>query len=57
MSGLSVVASDYREILRIAHRRWINERSPAAADAFDRALRAAVEADRTRRNATGRKET
>ena len=47
---LRLVEPDYHEILTLAHRRWINERTVAAAEAFDRALMAAIHADRVRRS-------
>jgi hypothetical protein len=42
---MKLVEPDYATLLLEAHRRWINERTAEAQDAFDRVLWAAVKAD------------
>lgn len=47
---MKMVEPDYGEILRLAHVRWLDERSAAASQAFERALMIAVAADHDQRN-------
>lgn len=44
--NMKLIEPDYNYLLEMAHRRWIVERTPEAAQAFDRALLIAIKAGR-----------
>src|SRR4051794_21724283 len=49
-AAMRLVEPDYKELMRQAHQKWINERTPEAERAFNKALAAAVADDRAKRN-------